>query len=92
MQAQDREIFRLAFDRAGQRLELRVHRLEEGVPIIGELHRLPCAGEQLLADEILEIADPARQRGRAEPEFIGCGACRAETDGAHERLERAQGR
>ena len=68
------------------------HRLEEGVPVIGELHRLPCAGEQLLADEILEIADPARQRGRAEPEFIGCGACRAETDGAHERLERAQGR
>ena len=91
VQAQQREIFRLTFDRPRQRFELRIDRFEKGMPIVGQLHRLARAGEQLLADEFLEIADPPRQRGRAQPEFIGRGTRRAKPHRTHERFEGAQG-
>ena len=58
-QSQQRDIVRLAFDCAGQRFHMRIHRLIKCLPFIGQLHRLARAGEQFFPDEFFEIADPA---------------------------------
>ena len=65
MEAKEREVFRLRFDGARQRLQLRIDRFEKSMTIISQLHRLTRTGEQFLADEILEIADPPRKGRRA---------------------------
>ena len=91
-QAQELEVLRLVLDRGRQRIEMRVHRIVERAAFVGQLHRLARAREQLSAGEILEIADPPRQRRRAQAQLGRSGPGGTEADGAHEGFERTQRR
>src|SRR5690606_3479399 len=76
---------------SSQILEMRIHCVIEGPPVVSQLHRLMRPGEQLLADEFLQAGDSARQcRGR-KAELIRRRPGRTEADDTHKRFERAKG-